>query len=188
MVKKNNRIDNYFLACTNYKKDGTGCGRTISQSQYAYWNSNEFGVEDPSASLPSYTQATSPQEELRPPARTQTKAWTKGHANRVFETTTLSYQLGGYTFEVIADDKGNVITNLRLLQEMHQWRTEMAMRFGCKTTVILSNRHLVELASHLPTSKQELIEIYGVGPRRVARFGDQIIEIIARFCQQPDAD
>ncbi len=34
LIVKPSRENGYFLGCTNYKKDGTGCGRTIAQHQY----------------------------------------------------------------------------------------------------------------------------------------------------------
>ncbi len=34
LIAKSSKESGYFLGCTNYKKDKTGCGRTISQYQY----------------------------------------------------------------------------------------------------------------------------------------------------------
>lgn len=33
LIVKESKFDGYFLGCTNYKKDGTGCDRTIAQKQ-----------------------------------------------------------------------------------------------------------------------------------------------------------
>ena len=46
--------NHYFLGCTNYKQDRTGCGRTMSASQYFDQRASVFGEEDLSKTKPKY--------------------------------------------------------------------------------------------------------------------------------------
>lgn len=182
VVKKNNNNNNYFLGCTNYKNDGSGCSRLINHAQYAYWNNNKLGIEDKSACKPSFfKQPTQTPKATDLPPLVHIPTQRKGHPNEVYKTTIVQYTMGDRQFGVIADANGKIITNLQLLQELHIWRIEMARQFSTQPSVIISDKNIVELATHLPTTKQELLATYGMGERRVKRFGDQIIKFISEY-------
>lgn len=60
--------ENYFLACTNYKKDKTGCGRMFNMEHYLAWKSDGFGAEDMSKNKRAYLNfSKSATEELEKP-------------------------------------------------------------------------------------------------------------------------
>ena len=65
LVVKSGNSD-YFLGCTNYKTDKTGCNRTISLDHYRLWHNNDFGNEDRTQSKPNYQSNT---EDIPTPKR-----------------------------------------------------------------------------------------------------------------------
>jgi superfamily I DNA/RNA helicase len=65
-----------------------------------------------------------------------------------------------------------------LLQQLKQWRNSKAQSIGIPSYMIFPNTTLEELVSKMPQSKSELFHISGLGPTKIAKYGDEIIEVI----------
>ena len=185
VVRKGHQTDNYFLGCTNYKTNGSGCERRIYRNQYPYWDNSEFGVEDLSVSRPSYSEHKSADSEnISAPEMIQKDTTVKkGHANIVYVTTTTTLTIDGVEFELLADAEGRILTDINLLKQLRNLRIQIAKQFNTTELIAIPNNSLAELATRRPTTKEELLRITGLGEKRINRFGDQIIQIIKRHSQ-----
>lgn len=65
-----------------------------------------------------------------------------------------------------------------IVSMLKSWRMEKATNTGLPAYMILSNKTLEEIAQKLPLNKNDLQEVSGLGPLKVAKFGDEILKII----------
>jgi len=63
-----------------------------------------------------------------------------------------------------------------LVKALRSWRLREAHRLHVPAFCVLSNRTLEEIASVQPKTEDELLDIHGVGPKVVERFGRAILE------------
>ncbi len=66
-----------------------------------------------------------------------------------------------------------------LLSALKQWRLGIARAFDIPAFTILNDRTLHEIASEQPTTKAALLDIVGIGPTKLDRYGDQVLAIIS---------
>ena len=72
------------------------------------------------------------------------------------------------------------------LAALRQWRQEVGAGIGVPLYQILPNKTLEELARWCPTTTEELLEISGIGPAKLARFGEAILAVLAEGESQSD--
>ena len=65
-----------------------------------------------------------------------------------------------------------------LFERLRSWRGEQARRQQVPAYVVLHNSHLEEISARKPRTMHELGAIKGVGLRRAARYGDQLLALI----------
>jgi ATP-dependent DNA helicase RecQ len=65
-----------------------------------------------------------------------------------------------------------------LFERLRAWRAEQAREQGVPAYVVLHNSHLEEISRLKPTSVHELGRIKGVGLRRAARYGEEILALV----------
>ncbi|MDX1510788.1 MAG: ATP-dependent DNA helicase UvrD2 [Nitriliruptorales bacterium] len=65
-----------------------------------------------------------------------------------------------------------------VLEALKAWRRERARADGVPAYVILHDRHLEVIASRLPATLRELAPCPGIGPTKLERYGDDILEVI----------
>ena len=65
-----------------------------------------------------------------------------------------------------------------LAARLREWRAAEAKRLKVPAFVVLHDRTLAALAAARPGNLRELLEIDGVGPAKVERFGDAILELL----------
>ena len=65
-----------------------------------------------------------------------------------------------------------------------RWRARRAGEMGCKAFVIASDRDLLNVARNDIESPGDLLAIRGFGPRRVERYGEEIVAVLESL---PDA-
>lgn len=70
-------------------------------------------------------------------------------------------------------------TDEELLAALRAWRRERGMEAAAPLYTILSNAALEELARFRPSTPEQLLEIKGIGPGKLARFGDSLLEVLA---------
>ena len=71
---------------------------------------------------------------------------------------------------------------------MKRWRGEIADEAGVPRYCILSNDTLAELARCRPTTREELLTIKGIGPAKVERYGQTLLEIVAEAGEKGDGE
>jgi ATP-dependent DNA helicase RecQ len=65
-----------------------------------------------------------------------------------------------------------------LFERLRSWRSEQAKKQQVPAYVVLHNSHLEEIAARKPSTMHELGAIKGVGLRRAARYGDELLALI----------
>jgi ATP-dependent DNA helicase RecQ len=64
-----------------------------------------------------------------------------------------------------------------LLDRLRRWRLEVARADGVPAFVVFHDRTLAEIAARAPRDLAELSAVPGVGPAKLARYGDQILAL-----------
>lgn len=75
-----------------------------------------------------------------------------------------------------ADDR-EYLAEIRF-QALRKWRNELARAQGRPSFTVLSNRTLSEIAVMAPESKDALLDVFGMGPIKIAQYGGTILEIL----------
>ncbi len=76
----------------------------------------------------------------------------------------------------------------QLFEILRQERKELADSSGVPPYVIFSDKTLVELATYFPQSRDNLLDIHGVGAVKCDRFGATFLEIIEQYCRENDIE
>ncbi len=74
-----------------------------------------------------------------------------------------------------------------LFERLRSWRAEQARQQKVPAYVVLHNSHLEEIAARKPRSAHELGSIKGVGLRRAARYGEEILALVRGEAPEPDS-
>lgn len=77
-------------------------------------------------------------------------------------------------------DKQETILNKELFEELKKWRKEKAYKERIRPYIIFSDSSLIEIVNNMPKTKEELLEIRGVGTKKIEAYGDNILEIIKK--------
>ena len=75
----------------------------------------------------------------------------------------------------------------RLYEALRQERSRLASNEGVSAYIVASNRELADIARRRPRSIPELIEIKGIRHRKAARFGQQLLVVVAQHSQETAA-
>jgi ATP-dependent DNA helicase RecQ len=84
---------------------------------------------------------------------------------------------------VKATDTAEADYDETLFQELRQLRKELALAEGLPPYVIFSDATLKELCRFVPHSEQEMLEVKGIGERRMEQYGEQFLKILAQYEQ-----
>ena len=71
-----------------------------------------------------------------------------------------------------------VATDRALFERLKRWRGEQAKRQQVPAYVVLHNSHLEEIAQRKPRTVHELGTIKGIGLRRAARYGEDLLALV----------
>jgi ATP-dependent DNA helicase RecQ len=66
-----------------------------------------------------------------------------------------------------------------LVAELRAWRTQRAREDGVPAYVVLHDATLQELAARRPGSEAELAGVKGLGPAKLARYGGELLDVLA---------
>ncbi len=75
--------------------------------------------------------------------------------------------------------------NAVLFEGLRQLRARLAVQANVPPYVICHDRTLAELAEKRPANKTELTDITGLGVRKIARYGDDLLTLIASIPRHP---
>lgn len=70
------------------------------------------------------------------------------------------------------------IADSPLLDALRAWRTEQAASLGVPAYHLFSQKTLFALVAEVPTTTAALSKIHGIGPKKLAQYGDAILGII----------
>ncbi|WP_297484895.1 DNA helicase RecQ [Sulfurimonas sp.] len=65
-----------------------------------------------------------------------------------------------------------------LFEKLRIKRSELASELGVPAYIIFSDKTLKHLADDMPTNKEEMLEVNGVGEKKFAQFGEAFLEVI----------
>ncbi|MGB0678456.1 MAG: HRDC domain-containing protein, partial [Polyangiales bacterium] len=68
---------------------------------------------------------------------------------------------------------------------LRQERSRLAKEEGRAAFIICHNRTLKEMAATKPRDLEQMAAICGMGPAKIAAYGDKWMAVIARHCQEP---
>lgn len=177
VVKKTN--NGAILGCTNYKTDGKGCNRMMSPEYYHRWLSSGF-EEDLSIDKPSYQKATI--QELPKIQAAKPKPLVQQHQPPQVHTITHSKKfIEQDGFMVIATDDGQILTDMKLLEELRALRARIMTKENRPAYTIIGNKGLVSLATYRPETREEFIDLYGLGETSYNSYGNIFIEAIKNY-------
>ncbi len=61
---------------------------------------------------------------------------------------------------------------------LREWRSETASELGVPPYMIFNDKTLIELATFKPSCIEDLENIYGLGPTKIRRYGEEILRVI----------
>jgi superfamily II DNA helicase RecQ len=68
-----------------------------------------------------------------------------------------------------------------LFNQLRSWRMEKATELGVPAYGVFSQISLYEMVHYLPTNPKSLLEISGIGQKKITQFGTEIIEMIRAY-------
>jgi ATP-dependent DNA helicase RecQ len=80
-------------------------------------------------------------------------------------------------------ETNEIDANLDLFDELRMVRRQKAEQENVPPYVILSDASLMELASYLPNSKEELAQISGFGAFKIEKYGELFLNVIQDHCK-----
>lgn len=176
----------FFLGCTNYKDDKSGCGRMINHDYYRTWEKRESGIEDISVTKPPYSKIPQEGAILPPPMRptvrikkTDSSSTQPRNAENLIKYTEQFIEKDG--FMVIADPDGRIITDMTLLLQLRSLRYKIALENKIPVYTIVNNAILVRLATDKPTTAEEFLAIPGIGSHKYKTYGKLFIDAIKKY-------
>ena len=103
-----------------------------------------------------------------------------------FQSGSKAYWTVFVEYEPILDESPPVDSSLSerdklLYERLRQWRAERAKKDGIPTYIIATNRELLSIVNQKPRSKQALKEIKGFGRKKIAKYGEEILNIVEAF-------
>ncbi len=73
------------------------------------------------------------------------------------------------------------IAHPELFRALKEWRTTKAQEHNLASYQVLHQRVLLRIVAFLPQTLSELEEIRGVGPKTVAKYGQELIDMVAAY-------
>lgn len=77
------------------------------------------------------------------------------------------------------DDQPPLDVDHQLLDRLKEWRKQKGSMTGQPLYLILSNRTLEELAAAQPQTRDALLEVSGIGQRKLEQYGHELLELTA---------
>ena len=68
--------------------------------------------------------------------------------------------------------------DLELFEALRAWRGEIARARGVPAYVVFADATLAELALRRPVTPEELLDVKGIGPRKLEEYGEAIVKIL----------
>ncbi len=85
------------------------------------------------------------------------------------------------------DAGGAATPDHRLVEALRRWRANAARSARVPTSVVLPDSTLAALARALPASRDELLDLPGIGPVKAQRYGEALLGVVADHARRRDA-
>jgi cystathionine beta-lyase/cystathionine gamma-synthase len=72
---------------------------------------------------------------------------------------------------------------LERFDRLRAWRDETAREQGISKLLVLTNAVLARIAAQSPTTLEDLAAVPGIGPRKLERYGEALLEVLAQDAQ-----
>ncbi|MGV8086876.1 MAG: UvrD-helicase domain-containing protein [Candidatus Woesearchaeota archaeon] len=69
-------------------------------------------------------------------------------------------------------------SSTKIISEIKHWRSVVSKREGMPAYIILHDATITDLAQKMPMSLQDLEKIHGMGPVKIKKYGEELLEII----------
>lgn len=79
-------------------------------------------------------------------------------------------------FKILSNEEP--ILNPELFERLKQWRKEKAYKERIKPYIIFSDTSLISICNSKPKNVEELLEIRGVGSKKIENYGEEILKLI----------
>ena len=76
---------------------------------------------------------------------------------------------------------------MRLEAALREWRRERSRADGVPAFVVIHDRHLVAIAERRPTDRVALAACPGIGPAKLAAYGDELVSLVRGLGGEPSA-
>jgi len=71
--------------------------------------------------------------------------------------------------------------NVDIFEKLRELRLEISQKDGIPPYIVFSDKTLKELSVKQPTSKEEMLEVHGIGEVKFERYGEQFLELLAEL-------
>ena len=75
-----------------------------------------------------------------------------------------------------------------LLSKVKAWRNELAMEMDATHYQVISRQAMFEIAEKLPLSRKDLLEIKGIGQKKIKKYGDELLELIKEYIEENEIE
>ena len=72
-----------------------------------------------------------------------------------------------------------------LLAALKKWRTARSKAQNLPAFVVLHDATLAAIAAQRPTTRAKLAEVPGIGEMKIARYGDELLEVVIAVNSDP---
>ena len=79
-------------------------------------------------------------------------------------------------------------SNVELFEKLRMLRNDIAQEKDLIHYQIFAQKTLYEMCETLPTNKQELLNVNGMGKTRVEKYGSAILKVIRAYCEEHDIE
>ncbi len=80
------------------------------------------------------------------------------------------------------------VANTELYNTLKRWRDMMVQEENVAIYMVANQATLKEIATYLPLTKKQLLQISGFGKAKVDKYGDDIVEAVQEFCSRNGID
>jgi len=72
----------------------------------------------------------------------------------------------------------NIQKSSDIVSRLKDWRSDIAKQLGIPPYVIMHDRTLIDISARMPMTKEDLNDIYGLGPTKIMKYGSEILDIV----------
>jgi hypothetical protein len=168
--------NDFFLGCTNFKNDHTGCNRSLNKTQYKFWYNNAFGENDESMNKTAYIKEDEKKTSSPKIINSSPHYKTIRKPQEINEIKYKDIYWNNQIVKIAVDSFDNLLTDLSLFDKLYKYKAENKGN----DAPTLTNQILVQLATNRPTTYEEIMDIYGFGEKYWLSYGQEILKIITQ--------